>query len=83
LNNRLYSENRDRWANAYGYITPAVARDLKAGREYWKAFETPIATISTAVNDAYLKANKEEDGVKTYGQVVDLLLAYIETVGAP
>jgi uncharacterized membrane protein len=83
LNNRLYSENRDRWANAYAYITPAVARDLKAGREYWKTFETPVATISTAVNDAYLKANKEEDGVKTYGQVVDLLLAYIETVGAP
>jgi hypothetical protein len=83
LNNRLYGENRDRWANAYAYITPAVARDLKAEREYWKAFETPIATISTVVNDAYLKANREEDGVKTYGQVVDLLLAYIETMGAP
>lgn len=83
LNNRLYGENRDRWANAYAYITPAVARDLKAEREYWKAFETPVATISTAVNDAYLKANREEDGVKTYGQVVDLLLAYIETMGAP
>lgn len=83
LSNRLYEEDRDLWAAAYAHITPAVARDLKAEREYWKAFETPVATFSTAINDAYLKANKEEDGVKTYGQVVDLLLAYIEAVGAP
>ncbi len=35
-----------------------------------------VAAASTAINDAYLKANKEAVGVKTYGQVVDLLLAY-------
>ena len=83
LSNKLYEEDQERWSNAYAYITPAVARDLKAEREYWKAFETPVATFSTAVNDAYLKANKEAAGVKTYGQVVDLLLAYIETAGDP
>lgn len=83
LNNRLYQEDRGLWEKAYAHITPAVARDLNAEREYWKAFETPVAAISTAVNDAYLKANKEDDGVKTYGQVVDLLLAYIETVDNP
>ena len=83
LSDKLYEEDRERWTNAYAQITPAVNRDLKAQREYWKDFETPVATISTAVNDAYLKANKEAAGVKTYGQVVDLLLAYFETAGAP
>ncbi len=35
-----------------------------------------VAATSTAINDAYPNANKEAIGVKTYGQVVDLLLAY-------
>ncbi|HHW94008.1 MAG TPA: DUF3810 domain-containing protein [Clostridiaceae bacterium] len=83
LSDKLYAEDYERWSNAYAHITPAIARDLESEREYWEAFETPIATFSSAVNDAYLKANKEDAGVKTYGQVVDLLLAYIEMVGAP
>ena len=41
----------------------------------WKQFEGPAAEISSAVNDAYLKANRQEEGVKSYGRMVDLLLA--------
>ena len=28
------------------------------------------------MNDTYLKFNKQEDGVNSYGMMVDLLLAY-------
>ena len=31
--------------------------------------------VSKAVNDVYLKANDQEDGMKSYGRMVDLLLA--------
>jgi len=31
------------------------------------------------VNDTYLKANNQSDGVKSYGKVVDLLLAWYRT----
>lgn len=31
--------------------------------------------ISNSVNNTYLKANGQEDGVKSYGRMVDLLLA--------
>ncbi len=81
LSNRLYSEDYDRWVETNAEISTAVSRDLNAERTYWKAFETPIATISTTINDAYLKANKVEEGVKSYGQVVDILLAYMDFVG--
>ena len=41
-------------------------------------FETPLADLSEKINDSYLKANREEEGVKSYGGVVDLLLAWMD-----
>ena len=80
---RLWEEDRDRWSAAYREeLSPAVIRDLQAEALYWQAFETPVADFSEQVNDAYLKANKEEDGVKSYGEVVDLLLAWLDTPDA-
>ena len=44
---------------------------------YWEQFDnTVISTVSSAVNDTYLKANSQADGVASYGRMVDLLLAY-------
>ena len=34
-----------------------------------------MAEVAQQVNNAYLKANRQYDGVKSYGRVVDLLLA--------
>ena len=31
--------------------------------------------FSNKINDTYLKANAQSDGVKSYGRMVDLLLA--------
>jgi hypothetical protein len=53
-----------------------VKNDLMYSSNYWKQFETKVAEISNKVNDSYLKANNQDDGVKSYGRMVDLLLAY-------
>jgi hypothetical protein len=34
-----------------------------------------VAEKADAVNNTYLKSNNQEDGVKSYGRMVDLLLA--------
>ena len=39
-------------------------------------FEGKVAEVSTQINDSYLKAHSQEDGVRTYGRMVDLMLAY-------
>ena len=38
-----------------------------------------MGEIADKVNDAYLKANDQADGTKSYGRVVDLLLAEYKT----
>lgn len=78
--NALYEENSQAWLEVYGGLSEEVLRDLEANREYWIGFEDSVvgkktASVSAAVNNTYLKMNGQEDGVKSYGGMVDLLLA--------
>jgi len=80
--NALYGQNAEKYFALYqAHMSPAVSRDLVANNEYWDQFEEPVVGDTTVgeivdkVNDAYLKANDQTDGTKSYGRVVDLLLA--------
>ncbi len=72
----LYYEDYDAFSKLYDTYSENVRNDLKYSSSYWKRFETKVAEVSNKVNDSYLKANNQEDGVKSYGRMVDLLLAY-------
>lgn len=72
----LYYEDYDAFLNLYGKYSEDVRNDLGYSSNYWKQYETRVAEISNKVNDSYLKANNQDDGVKSYGRMVDLLLAY-------
>lgn len=55
-----------------------VKRDSVALAEFWKPKSKAAARVrevSTTVNDTYLKAQGQTQGVKSYGRMVDLLLA--------
>lgn len=74
--NALYSEDYDAYVSMYSKYSEDVKNDLKYASNYWSQFETKVSEISSKVNDSYLKANNQYDGVKSYGRMVDLLLAY-------
>jgi hypothetical protein len=73
---QLRRVNREEDARIMAMLYPAVQADRRANWEYWQQFEGPLAEVSRAANDAYLRANRQEDGVQSYGRMVDLLLAY-------
>ncbi|MBP3568725.1 MAG: DUF3810 domain-containing protein [Lachnospiraceae bacterium] len=80
--NALYRQDAERYYVVYReHISEAVSRDLIANNEYWDQFEKPVAgdtsvaDIAEKVNDTYLKWNDQSDGTKSYGRMVDLLLA--------
>ncbi len=76
LNNALYGADPALQAELWQGLDQGAKDDLRARNEFWKQFEGPIQEVSSSINDGYLKANKQEDGVKSYGRVVDLILAY-------
>ena len=56
-------------------LSAAVQRDLVQRAEHWAKYEGPVQDVSNAANDTYLKANNQTDGMRSYGRMVDLLLA--------
>lgn len=56
-------------------LSAAVQRDLAQRAEHWARYEGPVQDVSNAANDTYLKANNQTDGMRSYGRMVDLLLA--------
>ena len=73
--NALFSVDADAANKIFSSLDEGVRKDFAYHSEYWKQFTGPAAKVSNSVNDHYLKANQQEDGVKSYGKMVDLLLA--------
>lgn len=71
----LYREDAELCHSIIGGLSEDVKNDINEKNEYWKKYEGPVAEISDKINDLYLKANDQQDGVKSYGRMVDLLLA--------
>lgn len=74
--NQLYKQDPGLYESVRKHYNTEMTADLRDEYYYWKQFEdTVISTVSNTMNDNYLKANKQSDGVKSYGRMVDLLLA--------
>jgi len=65
----------EEFADLCATIGEQPMRDFAANNAYWKRFEGKVSEIANKANDSYLKANAQEGGVKSYGRMVDLLLA--------
>ena len=55
--------------------SPAVLRDEAAIRAWASRYRGRANEVGRRVNDAYLKTQGQADGVRSYGRMVDLLLA--------
>jgi hypothetical protein len=73
--NALQVADREAWSRIETARSEAVKRDLRALREWAARHEGPAARAAERVNDAYLRAQGQRDGVRSYGRMVDLLLA--------
>ncbi len=76
--NALRREDTEAWRKMRGELSEKVAPDLQANSEFWSSYEGKAAELSEKINDRYLKVNGQTDGVKSYGRLVDLLIAYYE-----
>ena len=75
--NQLYASDAELYRRLVSeYYSEGMLRDLRDYNAYWDSFEGPMEEAVDNMNDNYLKFNKQENGVKSYGMMVDLLLAY-------
>ncbi|MCR1840168.1 DUF3810 domain-containing protein [Murimonas intestini] len=74
--NVLYRTDADLYSQVRSSLLPDVEADLNANTMFWRQYDGQIAKAASKVNDTYLKANGDSDGVSSYNRMVDLLVAY-------
>lgn len=80
LGNALYSVSPQTYYDIRAGLDARVNADLAANNAYWDQFDTKldqaIETVGTTVYENFLQSYGQEDGMKSYGKCVDLLVAY-------
>ncbi|SFR31453.1 Protein of unknown function [Robiginitalea myxolifaciens] len=71
--NRRDSVLAKQWVNR---LNPGVRAHYAKQRTFWEAFENPLEPVFKAIFNSYLKANKQQDGIRSYNRVVGLIIAY-------
>ncbi len=74
--NALYSVDKPAWEAFMVQLDPGIKEDLQKSRDFWNTYEGWFEEVNREVNDQYLKANKQAEGVKSYGRMVDLLIGW-------
>lgn len=73
--NALHQSDQTLYLKLSKNYSKGVLHDLKELNEFWEQYEGPVERTSNRINNTYLKANNQKDGVKSYGRMVDLLIA--------
>ena len=71
--------------NIYAGINDTLMSDLNDYRAYLNAnIKQTASKVGDAVNDAYIQASGDESGIRSYGEVTDLLVSwYIQVIYLP
>jgi len=71
----LARADRKSYGELRGSLAAPLRRDLAALMAWQRRYESRLVDVQDKVNDAYLKTQGQADGVRSYGRMVDLLLA--------
>lgn len=75
--NQLWKYDQASYEEICGMLPDNARKDLQANDAFWAGYEGAIAEVSNQVNDVYLKSNGQENGVKSYDKMVDMLVVYV------
>jgi hypothetical protein len=77
LGNALYKVDKESYRAIRDTLPESVLADLADNNAYWAQFQdTTAQKTANKVYDGLLKAYGDENGIQSYGTVVDLLVAY-------
>ncbi len=80
ITSALYSADKELYYEVYSLLDNKVKDDLKSYSSFFDKYRDSIASdVTENINDSYLQANGQKDGVKSYGMIVDLTCAYLKS----
>ncbi len=78
--NRLAGEDYQAAAAVAKTVEAGVVRDDTAESKYWKKYQnTVISNTAGEIYETYLESNQQSDGLKSYGKMLDFVIAWYQT----
>jgi hypothetical protein len=59
-------------------LHPAIRKDYKTLREFYRQYENPLEPILSKIYGKYLRANQQPQGILSYDEVIAWLIAYFK-----
>lgn len=78
--NELYVRDKQKADQLFQRINPGIIANYEQVRTFWEQHTNPIEPLFQSTYNGFLKANNQEDGMKSYSYVVALLVNYFEDV---
>lgn len=77
--NALYTADQDLFQEIYADADKRLVGEILAFNEFFKPYEgSTAATVTGTINDVYQQIQGVEEGIQSYGLVVDLTVAYYQ-----
>ena len=72
----VYRESPKRQQEFIALLNPGVLKNFQESNRFWETYQNPLSPYFESIFNRFLKMNNQAQGVKSYGQIVQLLLAY-------
>jgi hypothetical protein len=76
LFNELYKLDSKIAKSKLKRLNPGILKNFKEVNDFWKKYENPFEIIFDKTYDSYLKANGQKSGIKSYNEMVGLVINF-------
>jgi hypothetical protein len=74
--NAIYNRDSITYNKIVKSIPVGVIKNINESQEFWQSYQNIAEPFFKLFYDNYLKANQQQDGMKSYSKMVNLLVAY-------
>ena len=76
--NELAQYDMQAYSELAAMLPEEVRKELNINNAFWEKYEGKASQVHEQVNDAYLKANGQTEGIRTYERMVELIVSYYQ-----
>ncbi len=68
--------DKELFVNYLEKVPKGVLKNMRESDEFWQQYENPLEPVFKLFYDNFLKYNQQKDGLKSYNQIMGLLISY-------
>ncbi|GAB1309126.1 DUF3810 domain-containing protein [Urechidicola sp. KH5] len=74
--NDLYHHDKEAYKLAFKSLNKGIIKNMHDSRKHWEKYKNPFEVIFKKIFNQFLKANKQNAGIKSYSLMVGMLINY-------